>query len=119
MVTHNTVRDHTSERRALVDWITLFIADTDTEGTDPTPNLETFLRRILMGANVSRGITPYRVRVVLRGHTHTPLSFQLANWEELKFLHAIKDVSDPGGVSLHCPPSMFLVLPHLLPPHRT
>ena len=100
-------------------WITLFIMDTDTEGTVPTPNLETFLRRILAGANVSRGIMPYHVRVVLRDPTHTLLSFQLANWEELKFLHAIKDVSDPGGVSLHHPPYVSLVLPHLLLPHRT
>ncbi len=84
-------------------WITPFIMDTDTEGTVPTPNLETFPRRILAGANVSHGIMPYRVRVVLHGPTHTPLSLQLANWEEPKFLHAIKGVSDPGGISLQCP----------------
>ncbi len=100
-------------------WITLFITDTDTEGTVPTPNLETFPRRILAGANISHGITPYRVRVVLHGPTHTPLSLQLANWEEPKFLHAIKGVSDPGGISLHRPPYVFLVLPHPLLPRMT
>ncbi len=91
------LRDHTqysvgrtSERRALVVWITLSITDTVTEGTVPTPNLNAFSWWILAGANLSRGLSPHWVGMVWCGPTHTPLFFQLANWGEPKVLHAIK-----------------------------
>ncbi len=42
---------HTSERRALVGWIKLSIMDRETEGTIPTPDLNTFTQWILTGAN--------------------------------------------------------------------
>ncbi len=40
----------TSERRALVVWITLSITDTESEGTVPTPDLNAFTQWILTGA---------------------------------------------------------------------
>ncbi len=51
--------DRTSKRRAPVVWITLSITDTVTEGTVPTPNLNAFSWRILMGANFSHGLSPH------------------------------------------------------------
>ncbi len=51
--------DCTSERRALVVWITLSIMDTVTEGTVPTPNLNAFSWWILTGANFSCGLSPH------------------------------------------------------------
>ncbi len=49
----------TSERRALVVWITLSIMDTETEGTVPTPHLKAFSWLILAGATLSRGLSPH------------------------------------------------------------
>ncbi len=50
-------RDHsqysegrTSERRALVGWITLSITDTESKGTVPTPDFNAFTQWILTGA---------------------------------------------------------------------
>ena len=64
--------------------------DTVTEGTVPTPNLNAFSWRILMGANSF----PAASRLIELGWSdvvpHTPLLLQLANWGEPKVLHAMK-----------------------------
>ncbi len=55
---------HTSERRALVVWITLSIMDSETEGTVPTHDLDALSQWIPTGAKLSRDLALRQVKRV-------------------------------------------------------